>query len=100
MGERDDRSRVAIWTERQRMDTLLTEVPHFPMPTGYTIDHTGPRRTSTEPYGQYELFAPLSHRSQLGIRCNTELFAIWKPRPSRIAAWFVAAGVLTAEMMK
>jgi hypothetical protein len=61
---------------------------------------TGPRRTSTEPYGQYELFAPLSHRSQLGIRCNTESFAIWKPRPSRIAAWFVAAGVLTAEMVK
>jgi hypothetical protein len=100
MGKHDDHNRVAIWTERQRMDTLLTEVPHFPMPTGYTIDHTGPRRTSTEPYGQYELFVPLSHRSQLGIRCNKELFAIWKPRPSRIAAWFVAAGVLTAEMVK
>jgi hypothetical protein len=88
MGKHDDHNRVAIWTERQRMDTLLTEVPHFP------------RRTSTAPYGQYELFVPLSHRSQLGIRCNKELFAIWKPRPSWIAAWFVAAGVLTAEMVK
>src|SRR5215470_9323042 len=56
MGKRDDHSRVAIWTECQRMDTLLTEVPHFRMPTGYRIDHSGPRRTSTETYRQYELF--------------------------------------------
>jgi hypothetical protein len=36
---------------------------------------------------------------ELGIRCNKEVSAIWKPRPSRIAVWFVAAGVLTAEMV-
>jgi len=29
MGKHDDHNRVAIWTERQRMDTLLTEVRIF-----------------------------------------------------------------------
>jgi hypothetical protein len=28
-----------------------------------------------------------------------EVLAIWKPRSSRIAVWFVAAGVLTAEIV-
>jgi hypothetical protein len=66
MGKRDDHSLVAIGTECQRMDTLLTKVPHFRMPTGYRIDHGGPRRTSTETYRQYELFCSafaLSRRS-------------------------------------
>jgi len=34
----------------------------------------------------------------LGTRCNKEVCAIWKP-PFRIAVWFVAAGVLTEEMV-
>ena len=55
MGERDDHSRVAIWTECQRMDTLLTEVAR--MPAGFRVDH------------------------------------------SSLAVWFVAAAVLTAEMV-
>ena len=81
------------------MDALITEVPHFPMPTGYRIDHSGPRRSSTETYRQYELFcSSFTAGPELGIRCP-EVLAIWKPRSSRIAVWFVAAGVLTAEIV-
>src|SRR5690348_18371357 len=86
MGERDDHSHVAIWTECQRIDMLLVEVPHFPMPTGYGIDYCGPRRTSTETYTQNELFCfSFTAGPGLGIRCNKEVFAIWKPRPSMFA---------------
>ena len=70
MGERDDHSRVAIWTECQRMDTVLAEIPRFPMPTGYRIDHRESRRTSTETYTQYELFrSSFTAGPELGIRC-------------------------------
>jgi hypothetical protein len=48
--------------------------------------------------GNMSCFVPLSPQVPgLGTRCNKEVFAIWKPRSSRIAVWFVAAGVLTAE---
>ena len=42
--------------------------------------------TSTETYTQYELFCSSFNAGPgLGIRCNKEVFAIWKPRPSRFA---------------
>jgi hypothetical protein len=98
MNKRDDHSRVAIWTECYRVDTLLT-VPHFRMPRGYRMDHSGLGRTRKETYGQYEPFCSLSHRSrawhslqQRGV-CNLETTSF------RIAVRFVAAGLLTAEMV-
>ena len=98
MGEHDGHSRVAIWTECQRTDTLLAEVPHFPMPTRYRIDHCEPRLTSTETQTQYELFrSSFTAGSGLGIRCYKKEFAIRKPRSSRFTVVFVAAGVLIEE---
>src|SRR5215469_4333431 len=86
MAERDDHIGVAIWTECQRTDMLLAEVRHFPMPTGYGIDHCEPRRTNTETCTQYELFcSSFTAGPGLGIRGNKDVFALWKPRPSRLA---------------
>ena len=82
------------------MDMLLAEVPHFP-----DADGIQNRSLRASPHEHRKLIGNMSclflfrTRARLGIRCNKELFAIWKPRPSRIAAWFVAAGVLTAEMV-
>jgi hypothetical protein len=81
------------------MDTLLAEVPHFPIATGYRIDHYEPRRTSTETYTQYELFVPLSPQvSSLTFaatkRCLQSGNHGLLGSPS-----FMADGVLTAEMM-
>ena len=91
MGKRDDHSRVAIWTERQHMDVLLTEISHFPVPTGYRISHREPRRTSTETYTQFELFcSSFTADPGIGIRCAHDLLG---------SPWFVEAGVLTGEMM-
>jgi len=85
MGEHDAHSCVAIWTECRGTDTLLAEVPYFPpMPTRCGIDHSEPRLTSTETHPQYELFrSSFTAGPELGIRCNKDEFAIWKPRPSR-----------------
>src|SRR5438034_10453733 len=78
MGEHDGHSRVGIWTECQRTDTLLAEVPHLPMPTRCRIDHCEPRLTSTETHPQLSCFAPFHRRSlawhsllQKGV-CNPE----------------------------
>jgi len=60
MGEHDGYSRVGIWTECQRTDTLLAEVPHFHMPTRNRIDHCEPRLRNTQTHTQYSGFAPLS----------------------------------------
>ena len=58
MGKRGDHKRVAIWTERQLMDILLTEFA-FPVPTGYRI-----------------ITASIAAGPGFGIRCNKEVFAI------------------------
>ena len=74
-------------------------IPHFPAPKGYGIDHREPRRTSTETYRQHELFcssfaAGPTLAFAAAKRClqsgNRDLLG---------SPWFVAAGVLTAEMM-
>ena len=78
---------------------LLAEVPHFLFRRDAESTDCEPRLTSTETHPQYEPFrSSFAAGPGLGIRCNKEEFAIWKPRPSRFA-WFVAAGVLTAGMM-
>ena len=79
------------------MDTLIIEVPHFPMPTGYRIDHSEPRRKSTGTYRQFELFVPLSPQFPSLAFAPREVLAIRKPQPSRIAVWFLAVGVHTAK---
>ena len=97
MGEHDGHSRVGIWTECQRTDTLMAEVPHFRMPTR---DHCEPRLTNTETHTQYKRFrSSFTAGPGLGIRCYKKEFAIRKPRSSRFTVVFVAAGVLTAGMM-
>jgi hypothetical protein len=61
MGERDDDSRVAIWTECQRMDMLLAEVRHLSIPTGYRIDHSGLGARAKKVIGNMSLFcSPLT----------------------------------------
>jgi hypothetical protein len=91
MGERDDHSRVAIWTECQRMDMLLTESGIFPIPAGYRIDHREPGRTSTETYRQYELFcSSFTAGPGLGIRCNKECLQS-RNHDLLGSPWFVAA---------
>ena len=59
------------------MDTLLTEVPHFPYAPRDTESITsGLAARAQNLMGNMSCFVPLSRRSQLGIRCNKELFAI------------------------
>ena len=73
MGEHDGYSRVGIWTECQRTDTLLAEVPHFHMPTRNRIDHCEPRLRNTETHTQYKRFrSSFTAGPGLGIRCNKD----------------------------
>ena len=81
------------------MAMLLAEVPHFPMPTGLESIPPGLAARAQKLIGNMSCLFLFRTRARLGIRCNRELFAIWEPRPSRIAVWFVAAGVLTAAMV-
>jgi len=82
MGEHDGHSRVGIWTECQRTDTLMAEVPHFRMPTR---DHCEPRLTNTETHTQYKRFrSSFTAGPGLGIRYNKRRVN-GKPRPSRFA---------------
>ena len=86
MGKRNSHSRGAILAECQRMDRLLTGVPHFREPTGRRADHREHRRTSTETYRQLELLcSSFAAGPKLGIRCTKEVSAIWEPRSSRVA---------------
>jgi|SRR5215469_1490486 len=82
MGKRDDHSRVAIWTECQQMDTLLTEVPHFQYAKGMQNAILFLLRT-----GSSLAFAATNRCLQSG---NHDL---------RGSPWFVAARVLTAEIV-
>jgi|1186.fasta_scaffold697695_1 hypothetical protein len=99
MGEHDGYSRVGIWTECQRTDTLLAEVPHFHMPTRNRIDHCEPRLRNTETHTQYKRFrSSFTAGPGLGIRYNKEESAMGN-HDRRGSPWFVAAGVLTAGVM-
>jgi hypothetical protein len=81
MGKRDDHKRVAIWTERQRMDMLLTEFRIFLFRRNI---ESSPR---TSPQVPGLAFAAIKRCLQSR---NHDLLG---------SLWFVAAGVLTAEMM-
>jgi hypothetical protein len=86
MGKRNGHSRVAIWAKCQRMDMLLTQVPHFRVPTEGGIGHREQHRTSTEPYTQHELLcSSFAAGPKLGIRSNKRVSVIWEPRSSKVA---------------
>ena len=78
---------------------LLTESRIFLWPTGYRIDHSGLAARAKNTHRQYELFWSSLAWVPSSTFAATKVSAIWKPRPSTIAVWFVAPGVHTAEMM-
>jgi len=80
------------------MDMLLIGVPHFRVPTRRRIDYREHRHTSTKTYRQHELlrssFVQVLSLASAAKRCLQSGNHDFLGPP-----WFVAAGVLTAEMM-
>jgi hypothetical protein len=99
MGEHDAHSRVGIWTECQRTDTLLAEVPHFLFRRNAksitaSLASRAPKLTRI-----MNCFAPLSPQLP-GVAFAATKRSLQSGNHDRLGSpWFVAAGVLTAGMM-
>ena len=99
MNQREDHSRVAIWTDRVSTDDMLLTESRIFLCRRDRIDHSGLAARAKKLIGNMSCFVLLSDGLGLGIRCNKECLQSGKHDPSRIAVWFVAAGVLTAGVL-
>jgi hypothetical protein len=90
--------RVAIWAESQRMDMLLTGIPHFRVPTRRRIDHGSIAAPAQKLIGNMSCFVPLSLQVPSLAFAATKRCLQSGNHDLLGSRCFVAAGVLTTGM--